>query len=480
MPQSLTPKAYWQEKIKDYPTLSKNWLEGFGIVNDGSTSQTSYQSIVIPLNTTLVSKLTDFTNQQNLPILTLLHGAWGLLLSRFSGADDIVYGSANSHIVLPMRATVQTEETVFSYLQSTENELQSNLIHMESYEREFANTDAAKNLFNYIIFNSTDKETIKNESQTLFDREIYPLLLFIKNREPLQLELWVNPQKFSEESAQNLIEHFIVILNKFVNEPDQLVAHISILTVAEKQILLSDWNQPLCKKMPDCVKANICELFSEHAKTKPNHPAVVCEGKTVTYHELESLSNQIAQLLIFKKVHPGDPIVVIMERSSVLIATMLAIFKAGAIFIPINPKYPDEKIQFIIEDSNTHIILANNINRIPKEFFYKTVVLDEAHTEIVNLPTIAPQIHAINDAVAYVIYTSGTTGQPKGVLIKHNSLVNLVHWYESCYEMTTNDHVSQFASQGFDTFFCETIPTLSLGACVHIVDWHLRVFFLGL
>jgi len=213
-----------------------------------------------------------------------------------------------------------------------------------------------------------------------------------------------------------------------------------------------------------------------HAVESPTHPAVSLHDFTLNYAELNILASQIAQFLQSKKIRSGDPIVVIMERTPLLMAVMLGIFRAGGIFVPINPKYPDEKIRFIIEDCATHLILTDNLQRIPEEALFKTTLLN-AGMDILRQTALTPlsPLPYDENAIAYIIYTSGTTGTPKGVMIRHRGLMNLSAWYKKYFHVTARDHASQFASQGFDSFFCETIPFFVAGATVHIIDDNTRL-----
>src|SRR5262249_26266471 len=156
---------------------------------------------------------------------------------------------------------------------------------------------------------------------------------------------------------------------------------------------------------------------------------------------------------------------VMMERNPILIATMLAVFKVGGIYSPIDPKYTDENIEFILNDSNSHLILVNNTRRLPQDALYKSIIIDNNLSAIKHFPEQFPVSKlSHDDQLAYLVYTSGTTGQPKGVLIKHKSLINLVNWYKICFSITAKDRSSQFSSQGFDKFFSEVLPFITTGA----------------
>ncbi len=481
--------GYWEHLIENFSAHSKVWLEDYEVNNSTPHKKNSpiYASKEVSLDAELSVNLTKFAKKNNFLITTVLHGAWGLLLNRYSTTDDIIYGmgcfsekKTSKELsfqapLLPIRSTIHDEETIFNYLNNTAEKLRENDKHIKSFTRETKNSAAFKNLFNYLLLSPAKTAPGKNKKSYSINPNKFPLVLVINDDSLLKLTLLFNTKRFSPESAVNLIEHYLVILEKIIADPEQLVTHYSILTSEERHELLHEWSKTQQKRL--LLKKNECvhELFIQQARRTPDYIAITHNETRITYKELDEFSNQIAHLLAQRKIRFGDTIAVLMERTPLLIATMLAIFKIGAVYVPINPKYSDENIKFIIEDSETHLILVNNTQRIAKDFLYKTVIFDESLSAMKHLPKQLPIVRSDrSERNAYVIYTSGTTGEPKGVIIKHSSLVNLVTWYKTCFDLSPSDRASQFASQGFDTFFSETIPFLLSGASVNIVDDHVK------
>lgn len=213
------------------------------------------------------------------------------------------------------------------------------------------------------------------------------------------------------------------------------------------------------------------EWLAIHAEKNPLWPAVSFQDTVMNYASLNALANQVAHFLHEKKVRAGDTVAVVMERSPLLMAVMLGIFRMGGVFVPLNPRYPEEKVRFILEDCNTRLVLADSFRQIPQDMLFRTSFLGASLDPLNKYPETPPPAnrHA-PDAIAYIIYTSGTTGQPKGVMVRHAGLNNLTEFYKTQFRVTHEDRASQFASQGFDSFFCETIPFFMTGGSVHIVD----------
>ncbi len=478
--------GYWQHLIENFPSHSKVWLEYFD-TNSPDLDKKLHddyfiEKITFERNTK--ASLKKFSRKYKISVCTVIHGIWGLLLNRYSTADDIMYGTAyfvkgtnEKKIsvlkpILPVRSTIYEEETILTYFKEIQDELTKNQKNIKSFAKQAQENNLFNNLFRYLLL-CPQKKSTRGKKTAIADLnpKQYPLVLVYDEKPTLKLELWCNGARFSHDSSTNLIEHFFIILNKIISDPDQLVTHYSILTSNEKRELLYEWSKTEYKRLHARKNECVHNLFTQQVKKTPNNLAIAHNETVMTYKQLDELSNQIAHLLIQRKIRYGDTIAVLMERSPLLIATMFAIFKIGAVYVPINPKYADENIKFIIEDSNTHLILVNHTQRIPKEDLYKTVVIDDSYASIKHFPTQLPLAKLdSNERYAYVIYTSGTTGQPKGVIIKHSSLINLTNWYRVCFDISPNDRASQFASQGFDTFFCETIPFLLTGASVHIAN----------
>jgi len=451
-----TPEqTYWNTLTNDAPTQAKIWLEGFDIEKSNLPASYQINLITLPQETDLYT----------------LHCAWGLLINRFATSNDILYGTGGLGLnYYPVRSKPETEETLGTFLLK-----QTNQLKISEKEINSLHAEGTGSLFRYLFMTHADLKL--NADQIKIDSEQYPLILIASYENPKQFLLCHNLKKFTSLSQKSIVDHLLVILDKIHTEPDQSVTQFSILTDEDKE-KLDGWCQPYLAHSDIIHKKNfVHDRFSLHAQKFPTHPAIIWNNTTVSYGELEQHANQIAHFLIHKNIHPDDKIAVFMERTPALIAVMLGIYKVGAVFVPINPKYPDDRIQFILDDCQARLILVNHTQRIPKEALFKTEIIDENFSEIKHFPTQLPSSVKENhiDQVAYIVYTSGTTGQPKGVMILHVSLMNLVDWYEMCFQISAHDRASQFNSLGFDAFFCEVVPILCVGGSLHLIDDHVKL-----
>ena len=467
---SAKKKEHRRKELKEMPSNFKLWLEDFSVPqNTVQSSENNYTEKNFILNNSLINQLKIFCGKNKISILTCLQGSFGLLLNRYSGTDETYFGSGEIHInkkklfsvihpINPVISALDDGETLLDYLKKLENQLKKNKKIHKGYRYLF-------------LFQKTKKSIDNKNKENPLNPNIYPFLFLLKNKKTINFSLLYNKEKFTENSIKNLADHFIVILDKISAYSEQFTHHYSILTKKEKKELLHEWNMSHYNwnkiNKTDCVH----DLFTKQAKILPNHPAVIHDNLTVSYQQLDEISNQIAQFILQKKIRAGDPVAVIMERTPTLIAIMLAIFKIGAIYVPVNPKYPSERIKFILDDCKSRLILADNTEQVPVDLIYKCIVMDANHSEAKKFSKHAlPLRLSHGERAAYIIYTSGTTEEPKGVIVKHHSLINLINWYKTSFLMTANDRASQFSSQGFDTFFCETLPFLTVGASIHIID----------
>ncbi|MDR3478763.1 MAG: amino acid adenylation domain-containing protein [Gammaproteobacteria bacterium] len=462
-----TDSQYWRNILRDLHFSSKMWLEGYDIPPTLLLNP-AYQFKKYSLDQSILDSITQFGIQQHFKVDALLQAAFGLLLHRYSSAGDILYGTSHevgqidklivTEPILPARSIINDQITLLDYLRYANDQFIANKENSHSYNMALDAENA--NQIKYLFLRptlSTGQEHIN------VDMNHYTLALCQSSEN--EITFFYSLGKFSEKSIHNLFEHFQIILKAIATKSSNKVTGFCILTEHEKQVLLKDWNHPIFKiEQETCVHAWISQQAAKH----PTLPAITYEKQTINFLELDETSNQLAEYLLQEGVVPGDKIAVLLDRNPNLIIAMLAIFKIGAIYIPINPKFQQDKIHFILNDSHAKAILVTSNERIPEDLQYKALLYDKALIKELGKKTIP--IMVMPNQTAYIIYTSGTTGRPKGVIIKHIGLINLTYWYQHQFNITTKDRASQLASQSFDSFFCETLPFLANGASVHIVD----------
>jgi amino acid adenylation domain-containing protein/thioester reductase-like protein len=465
-------KQYWEKLLQDFSTSSKLWLDGFDVTNIADNTAANYANKKISIENSLKKAIQGFSKKNDISMSAIIHSAWAILLDRFSGNDDILYGTASLSSytkaavkiqlpIIPVRSTVTEKSRLLSYLKHQQNELEKNHTYAETLNHIKLNTS-----LRYLLLNVKKIKSNKTKPITLNSDDI-TLILVVHNEKSLDLEYLYNDKKFNRESLASLAEHLILILQDIIQFPKHHVSNLPILTSNEEENIYKKWCHPYSYPIEDT--AGVHQLIKKYTEKTPNAIAITSHDNTLTYKELAQLSNQLAKKLLSEGIQPNDCVTVLIERSYATIVCMLAIFKIGAVYVPINPKYPDDRIQYIINNCNAAAIIANETDRV-SEINKKIIIIDDQLSQIKSFPQDDISIPVSSEQIAYIVYTSGTTGQPKGVMIKHISLINLTYWYKNCFNINENDRASQFASQGFDAYFCETVPILALGGSVHIID----------
>ena len=219
----------------------------------------------------------------------------------------------------------------------------------------------------------------------------------------------------------------------------------------------------------------VSDLVTRQAALRPDAPAIVCGGETLSYAELDRRANSLANYLVALGVGPETIVALCLNRSPESIVCALAVLKAGGAYLPMDPAYPTERLLFMLKDALPRVLITRQ--ELAEKFCdgpWQVISVD-TDQEIAACPSTLPAIAMSNDQLAYVIYTSGSTGEPKGVEITHASLMNLVSWHVSEFAVTHQDQASHLAGVGFDAAVWEVWPYLTTGASLHLPDEATRV-----
>ncbi|MEH2171960.1 amino acid adenylation domain-containing protein [Nostoc sp.] len=445
----------------------------------------------IKVSATTTSALQFLAKQHQLTLNTLVQGAWALLLSRYSGEEDIVFGATVSGRppnlpkaeamvglfinTLPVRVKIDPEQFLLPWLK----QLLAQQVEVRQYEytplseiQKWSDIPPGSPLFeSIVVFENYPIEKswlelgidldIKNRRS--FDRTNYPLTVSAVPGEELLLKIaYQQSDRLDSDSIARMLGHFQNLLADMATNPNQRIKDLSLLTANEQHQLLIEWNNTQTDYPQDqCIH----QLFEAQVEKTPEAIAVVFEDKQLTYLELNQRANQLAHYLQKLGVGPEVLVGICVERSLEMVMGILGILKAGGAYVPLDPAYPKERLAFMLEDAQISVLLTQQrlVARLPKHEA-KIVCLD-ADWEIIaqeSQENLSTQLAFKN--LAYVIYTSGSTGKPKGVTIQHNSLVNYVKTACLEYELKSSDRILQFASISFDTAAEEIFPCLVQGA----------------
>ncbi len=255
-----------------------------------------------------------------------------------------------------------------------------------------------------------------------------------------------------------------------LKSPNTSLNSINFLTETDRKLVLDTFNNTKTVYPSD---ASVPELFAETALEYPSKTAVSFDSQTLSYQKLDTRSNILAQLLLKTGVKEKDYVLVLLERGTDLATSLLGILKAGAIYVPVDPNYPDSRINYIIEDSNASVVVCDPKNKHRVSELCRTISTDELDLIEANSPlSQAPTLSLNGDSPAYCIYTSGSTGTPKGVVVNHRSIVRLIR-NTNYIEIKPEDNVMQSGSFAFDASTFEIWGALLNGGTLFIVSQEL-------
>ena len=267
---------------------------------------------------------------------------------------------------------------------------------------------------------------------------------------------------FQSATIERMLEHFRNLLEGIVDDADRPVSSLPLLGESERKRLLLECNNTE-REFPDdkCIQ----QLFEAQAERTPQAPAVVFEDQQLTYGELNQRANQLAHYLRKQGVGLEVLVGICLERSLEMVVGILGILKAGGAYLPLDPDYPEKRLDFMIRDSRAPLLLTSSqlAEALPRSSA-RVVCFDDPQSPIGEQSRSNPVCRATADNLAYVLYTSGSTGQPKGVAIEHRGLCNMALALGEAHHVTAGQRVLQFASSSFDASVEELFSTLVSGA----------------
>ncbi|HEU4510949.1 MAG TPA: amino acid adenylation domain-containing protein, partial [Pyrinomonadaceae bacterium] len=283
-----------------------------------------------------------------------------------------------------------------------------------------------------------------------------------------QLGIEYKKDLFEEATIARMLEHVERVLQGMVADVRQQVKNLELLSGAEQDQLLNEWNETSLE-YPDeiCVQ----QLFEARAAERPEAVAVVCEGEQVSYGELNRRSNQLAHYLRELGVGPEVVVGLCMDRSVEMVIGLLGILKAGGAYLPLDPTYPQQRIAFMLDDAAPSILLTKQSQTPSLPFSTARILcLDSDQHLFAGQPVENPETNINPFNLAYLIYTSGSTGNPKGVQIYHRALVNFLNSMRREPGLTANDYLLAVTSLSFDIAALEIFLPLICGAQVEVVS----------
>jgi amino acid adenylation domain-containing protein/non-ribosomal peptide synthase protein (TIGR01720 family) len=413
----------------------------------------SAAAVEVDLSVMDTQRIRELARQHGLTVNTVVQGAWALLLSRYGGGDDVVFGTtvsgrpadlpgAEAMIgmfinTVPTRARIQTADTVVDWLrglQAEQTEARRFDFVSVSQARACSDVPEGANLFDsMIVFENYPFDENAVLDAGLRVREVrarettnFPLSARAHLDDRLHVHVAYDPALFDQSTVDRMATHLTALLNALATNPDHRLADLHMLTPAEQHQLLTTWNGT----ESSAVTTTLPVLFERQVASTPDAIAVTCGSDSLTYAELNKWANRLAHKLIEAGAGPERFVALILPRSLDLVVAVLAVLKTGAAYVPLDPDYPADRIATTIADAQPVAVL-DSADAVGYPDTNVTGSFDPRHP-------------------AYVIYTSGSTGRPKGVVIPHENVIRLFdatgHWFD----FGSTDVWTLFHSYAFD------------------------------
>lgn len=484
---------YWKEQLKGYRPLLEIPTDRPRMAKS-SMSGRSYD-FVIPSK--IANQLALLGKEEGTTMFMTYLTAFQLFLYRYSGQEDFCVGSLHANRSLSgvermigffvntivHRARIQHGITFRERLNQVRQECLDRFSFAEvPFDKIVEELQVERNLHHTPLFQvlfecqndligadpfqliDTDIEWIQTESVT----SKFDLSLYIRQDDDTVWGMFeYNHDLFDDETIQWMANHFLILLEKVVNSPDQPVEMLSLLTDQEWKNFERDL---LTTIEPDQTYTCIHTLFESQVERNPDAIAVEYEGDSLTYRELNRRANQVAHLLYSKGVKQEDLVGICMGRCMEMIIAILGILKAGAAYVPIDPSSPLERIEYILEDANVLFLLSTNDETSELSSNREVIDLSDV-TQLESYPSDSPQVQVGPRNLAYVIYTSGSTGKPKGVMVEHANVHRLFTETEDWYHFNDQDVWTLFHSYAFDFSVWEIWGALLHGGKLVVVPY---------
>ena len=498
---------YWEGKLQGYQTLEFPTDH----VRPSTVNHTGAR-VGFALSEKTSAQARALAMQHGVTLHSLLLSCFNILLSKYTGQNDILTGSviANRHLpqtvdLMGFFVNTQANRTILEDSQCFEELIQQ--VHQEQIQAQLyqdlpferlvealeVERDPSRHPVFQVMFGVISFEEKEAKYATARHMKPYPME-DIYNVEKFDLSMVIDESDgelkgqisyatllFHEATISRLCDYFIYLTDQLVHSPAEPIGAFHLLDQGRLKIVLEEWNQT---KTDFFHTSTVHQLFEDQVKRTPNAVAITFQGVSLSYATLNERSNQLARFIrsqyqqhAGRALTPDTLIALFLERSVEMVIGILGVLKAGAAYVPIDTEYPSTRIGYILEDSKASLILSQHLvdqRDLPAAVRDKVRFIDlaeqfYAHEAKSDLP-----VSVSAQDLAYVIYTSGTTGKPKGVMIAHEGVVNLVQHQIREFDLKSGDIALQFASYVFDASVSEIFTALTCGAQLSIVAQEIR------
>ena len=497
-------KTYWMNKLADLPDL--NFPTDY---NRTAEMSTAGKRIPFTLDKALLNQLRELSQKMNVTLFTTLMTCYAILLNKYTNKKDILIGTAVAgrqypgvenivgHFVniLLLRFDLNNNPRFFDLISRNHSVIIEAYTHQdlpfEEIVKEFSlQRNATENplaqmmlVFQEGIFEYVQLPDIKVKRVFSDNDQLILLADYDNSKLDMTMDLQVtehgleglveyNCHLFKEETIQSFIEHFSNILISVCNNSEQCCSDISPLNASEYRKIVIDWNKTTAK-FP--AKNTVVQLFEEQVLQQPDAIALIYDDEQMTYRLLNQRANQLASYFQSRHLRPQMSVALFLDRNFDLIASILALFKIGAVWVPISTNMPNDYIDHLLSDSSAQYIVTQlrhheRIAEFNGHQYLKLLTVDVSTVPENHQSDRNPQLGIMPEHTACLVYTSGSTGKPKGVLLTHRGLLNTIFAQIDYLKINSNSRVLQWASINFDAVLWDIFGALGAGATLCLVS----------
>ncbi|MFB9305694.1 non-ribosomal peptide synthetase, partial [Kibdelosporangium philippinense] len=487
-------ERFWQEYLAGVGAPTRLAVDrGEGVHEGGAGTE-------ITLSATLDADVSAAVQAEcarlGVSLSALVHGAWARLLSAYSGEREVLFGSTTAGRppelsgveqmvglfinAVPLRVRIDPEQRVGDWLRGIQRDLfqvQNHQFTGLSRVQELSDVERGKPLFETLLsyqnYPLDDGHTESWAGIRLVDYgwtgpTNYPVAVRAFPGEQIMLVLTYYEHRVDGAVAEAMIDQFRLLVERLGVGPDRGLWEIEPVAGPHADRVLREWN---ATDKPFDLDRTLHGLAEWQAAVRPDAPAIVAVDGRLTYAELDARANQLAHALVGLSVRRGDRVGLCTEKSTATVVAMLAVMKAGAAYVPLDPAYPAGRIAAMIDDARPAALLTwGRGAEATAGIDVPRLALDGDWAKIAEHTTTPLELEVGPDELAYVIYTSGSSGKPKGVMLDHRGRVNNVEDYCDRFGMGPDDRTLCVSSLSFDISVCDLFCSLNAGGCLVFPD----------
>ncbi|MDP7041611.1 MAG: amino acid adenylation domain-containing protein, partial [Gammaproteobacteria bacterium] len=490
-------EKYWRASLAGF--IAPTPLPGAGKAYRGLQDKSSFAKCFVSLTPEETGTLREAARQQRLTVNTLAQGIWALVLSRYTGEPDVLFGATTSGRpadlenveamvglflnTLPVRARIEAQSSMRSWMAAIQDD------QLTARQHEYASLTDIQGwsevprgtpLFHTLLIfeNYPDVSSLWEDRNSIRVRDMralgwtsFPLTASVSVSGQLLLRLAYDTEYFSTQTAERIGAEFSRMLRKVTEDPDVLVRDLLIDESEAGQLKEQPGPTNAFERFQDtALEASLVTRFEVQVERRGNAPAVATRNHRWSYLELNQRANAVAHALIDADIPAGERVGLILGQDAPMLAGLLGALKAGQAYVPLDPHAPAARLRTIINDAGLSALVAapDHAGLAVELSAGKLPVVSTAGNGEHSLPN--PAIAIAPDALAYILFTSGSTGTPKGVMQTHHNVLHHIRTYTNALHLAADDRLSLFSPYGFDAAVMDIYGALLNGACLVPID----------